>query len=289
MKIVLAAGTVTLREGEYGPEVLLVHRKRYDDWSLPKGKLDEGEYLAGCAVRETWEEAGVRTRLGPPLAPIEYPIVDGAKRVHYWAASVSSEELFAPNDEVDRIRWLPVEEAMRRVTYPEEPELIGQASAAADTVAVLVVRHAKAKSRIEWDEPDDERPLSKLGKGQAKRLASLFAAYGVRRLISSTAKRCRKTLAPYAKAENLQVEGTLALTEAEAWQEPDQVKTVLRRAQRQALEHREPTAVCGHAPALPLMLATLGIPYRAMEPAACVAVHFTRAGEIFAAEFIDPV
>jgi 8-oxo-dGTP diphosphatase len=290
-RIVLAAGTVALREGPgTEPEVLLVHRPRYNDWSLPKGKLDENEYLAACAVRETWEETGVLPLLSQPLPAIEYPIVGGTKRVHYWLATERSSDKFVPNDEVDKIRWLPASRAIERVSYPEEPGLIRQAlGLAADSVAVVVLRHATAQARLDWGDDDDSRPLSKYGKRQAKNLVPLLGAFGVRRLITSTAKRCRKTLKPYAKSVDGQLEATHALSESESWQEPDQVKTVMRRALRQAIEHHEPVAICGHQPTLPLMLASLGVAYRAMRPATAAVVHFSPYGETLSAEFFDPV
>jgi 8-oxo-dGTP diphosphatase len=289
-RIVLAAGTVVLREGRGPePEVLLVHRPRYNDWSLPKGKLDENEYLAACAVRATWEETGVEPLLSGPLPAIEYPVVGGTKRVHYWLATERVSEEFVPNDEVDKIRWLPALRAIERVSYPEEPGLIRQAlGLSADTVSVVVLRHATAQARLDWGD-DDARPLSTFGRYQAKNLVPLLGAFGVRRLIASTAKRCRKTLEPYAKAVDGQIEGTHALSESESLQEPDQVKTVMRRALRQATEHHEPVAICGHQPTLPLMLASLGVAYRAMRPAAAAVVHFSPAGETLSAEFFDPV
>ncbi|MDR3070298.1 MAG: NUDIX hydrolase [Propionibacteriaceae bacterium] len=288
-KTVLAAGTVVLRDGGGDePEVLLVHRPRYNDWSLPKGKLDEGEYLAECAVRETLEEANVSVRLSVPLTPIEYPIVEGVKRVHYWLAYVREEFEHIPCPEVDKIRWLPLSQALEKVTYPEEPDLILQAGQSEGAISIIVARHATACSRAEWGGSDDDgRPLSGYGKLQAKHLAALLDAYGVERLIASTAKRCRRTFKPYAKQIDGQVEGTRALTESESWQEPDQVKTIMHRALRHALKHHQPTAICGHLPTLPLMLASLGVVYRNMKPATAVVIHFSENGETLASEFVD--
>ncbi|MDR1852128.1 MAG: NUDIX hydrolase [Propionibacteriaceae bacterium] len=287
-QIIETAGTVTLRDGADGPEVLLEYRKRYNDWTLPKGHLEKEEYLAACAVRETQEETLVTSRLGASLGFIEYPVVGGTKRVHYWKGTPVDVQEFKANSEVNKIRWLPVEKACDKVTYPEEPALIRKAAELEDAVTVLVVRHAKAKPRISWEGPDDDRPLASQGKKQAEVMRSLLSAFGVKRLISSTAKRCRRTLKPYGELSGIQLETTHALTETEAYQEPEQVKQVMRRALRQAIERREPVAICGHQPALPQMLASLGIVYRAMVPGAAVAIHFSEKSQILGAEFIDP-
>ena len=85
--IVLAAGALVWRRCEDSIEVLLVHRPRYDDWSFPKGKLDPGESLVACAVREVQEETGTAVRLEQPLVTVRYPLADGrCKEVCYWVA-----------------------------------------------------------------------------------------------------------------------------------------------------------------------------------------------------------
>src|SRR5436309_1142685 len=97
---VLAGGCVAWRPGTDGPEVAVVHRPRYDDWSLPKGKLDPGETLTACAVREVAEETGLTVRLGARLGRVHYVGPTGPKTVHYWAAQVCG-GAFSPNREVD--------------------------------------------------------------------------------------------------------------------------------------------------------------------------------------------
>jgi 8-oxo-dGTP diphosphatase len=118
--VIRAAGGLVLREGR----VLLVHRPRYDDWTLPKGKLDADESWEAAALREVEEEAGVRCRLVRELPAVEYEAKGRPKRVRYWLMEVADDPGFAPNDEVDEVRWLPSEEALALLTYERDRELV---------------------------------------------------------------------------------------------------------------------------------------------------------------------
>ena len=121
---VKASGGVVRRRGERGPEIALVHRPRYDDWSLPKGKLDPGEGWEEAALREVREETGLRCALGEELTPVAYTDRKGrAKVVRYWLMDPQGGR-FEPNDEVDELRWLPLEEAAELLTYPHDRELV---------------------------------------------------------------------------------------------------------------------------------------------------------------------
>jgi 8-oxo-dGTP diphosphatase len=124
-----AAGGVVRRDGETGPEVLLVHRPRYDDWSLPKGKRERGETDEQCAVREVAEETGFVCRLGAELLPSRYIDRKGRdKVVRWWMMTVVDERPFEPNDEVDGRRWVPAGDAARLATYRDDVELIEAAT-----------------------------------------------------------------------------------------------------------------------------------------------------------------
>jgi 8-oxo-dGTP diphosphatase len=104
--------------------VLLVHRPRYDDWSLPKGKLDPGESFEEAALREVWEEAGLRCRLVRELSPVRYEVRKGPKLVRYWLMEIVEEAPFAPNDEVDDVTWVAPERARELLTYDHDRELV---------------------------------------------------------------------------------------------------------------------------------------------------------------------
>ena len=119
--VVEAAGGVVWRRSPAGElEVLLVHRPRYDDWTVPKGKLDAGEDHARAALREVEEETGLRCKLGGELPSTSYVDRKGRpKRVRYWAMTPAGGE-FTPSDEVDEVRWLPLDAAAAQLTYPRD-------------------------------------------------------------------------------------------------------------------------------------------------------------------------
>ena len=123
---VKASGGVVWRRGDRGIEVALVHRPRYDDWSFPKGKLDPGESWEDAALREVEEEIGLRCRLGHELPSTAYRDNKGRpKTVRYWAMEpVAGNGAFAPNAEIDEIRWLPVPEAVKLLTYDHDRPVI---------------------------------------------------------------------------------------------------------------------------------------------------------------------
>jgi 8-oxo-dGTP diphosphatase len=117
---VRAAGGVMVRDGH----IALVHRPKYDDWSLPKGKLDGDESWEDAALREVWEETGMRCALREELTPVEYTDPKGRpKTVRYWRMDAIDGE-FAPNAEVDELRWLPPHDAARCLTYDHDRELV---------------------------------------------------------------------------------------------------------------------------------------------------------------------
>jgi 8-oxo-dGTP diphosphatase len=124
MTVVRAAGGVVVRRDGGDPQVLLVHRPRYDDWSLPKGKLEPGETEAEGALREVEEETGLKCDLGPELATTRYTDSRGRpKTVRYWEMH-PREGSFTPHDEVDDARWLPLPEAQRLLSYDRDRKVL---------------------------------------------------------------------------------------------------------------------------------------------------------------------
>jgi 8-oxo-dGTP diphosphatase len=127
---VRAAGGVLWRHGAGGePETCLVHRPKYDDWSVPKGKLDPGEGWKAAALREVLEETGVRGRLGAELPPSRYPDRKGRdKLVRYWLMEVERDDGFAAGDEVDELAWLSFAAARGRATSAADRRLLEHAA-----------------------------------------------------------------------------------------------------------------------------------------------------------------
>jgi len=124
---VRAAGGVVqrgARAGSGATEVLLVHRPKYDDWTLPKGKAEKGESDEDCALREVQEETGLRCVLGPHLVDVAYS--DRFRRpkiARYWAMHPVGGD-FEPNAEVDEVRWLPIDDAARLLTYQRDQQVL---------------------------------------------------------------------------------------------------------------------------------------------------------------------
>jgi 8-oxo-dGTP diphosphatase len=200
-KAVLAAGAVLWRHNDdlSVPEVAIIHRPRYDDWSLPKGKVDPGETEPVTAVREVREETGYTSVLGRRLAAVSYPVEQGVKKVRYWAARGRDGE-FNPNSEVDELKWLPVAEAMKQLEYPHDRKVLRRfAKQPADTKTVLIVRHGTAGSKSRYKGDDRKRPLDKHGRAQAESLVGVLLAFGADRLYAADRVRCHQTLEPLAE------------------------------------------------------------------------------------------
>jgi 8-oxo-dGTP diphosphatase len=115
-----AAGGVVVRDGQ----VALVHRPRYDDWTLPKGKLDPGESFEQAALREVEEETGLHAHLVRELPGASYDVSGRPKIVRYWLMEVDDDSPFVPNDETDELRWVGLDEALRLLTYERDRDVL---------------------------------------------------------------------------------------------------------------------------------------------------------------------
>ena len=266
--VVQAAGTVVWRLNERKKlEVLLVHRPRYDDWSWPKGKLENGETFAACAVRETAEETGLQVILGQPLPRIRYKLGNGArKEVHLWAArvappgdlSVRARAFVTPasREEIDETRWVEAKQAAKLLTHERDREALGflvdqWKDERLDTYAVLIARHARARKRTAWKGGESTRPLTTVGEAQAQRLVPLFSAYGVDRVITSPWRRCADTVAPYAEAIGVELEMHPEITEDAHKAKPKKVRALIRA---EAKTRAPGVAICTHRPVLPTLM-----------------------------------
>jgi 8-oxo-dGTP diphosphatase len=251
-RLIKAAGGAAWRPGPDGePVILLVHRKKYDDWSLPKGKAEPGESLPVTAVREVLEEGGARLALGRRLVSVRYNVGGRPKRVHYWAARVLSvDEQAVPNSEVDEVAWLPAGRAVDKVSYPHDHAVLADfAARPAQTVPLILLRHAKAVSKSGWEGSDASRPLDDAGRADAKALAGLLACFAPSpRLFSSTAVRCADTLRPLAELTGAQVRTERSLSIHDRPTGTDAAYSVLEMTAllREAVAAGEPTVICAH-------------------------------------------
>ncbi len=272
---IYAAGAVLWRGSGPGLEVALVHRPKYRDWSWPKGKLDPGESFPAAAVREVLEETGARIALGRPLAEAKYPISTPLgirpKVVKYWAAHCPEEPPAGLShlDEVDQVRWVPVDQARTQLSYRWDRNQLDHLQAAEQagdlrTWPLVVVRHARASSRELWAGgghdpplPDQLRPLDAEGHARARRLVPLLAAYRPSRVLSSPAIRCRDTIAPYVELAKPDLTPELhtpvILSEEGFAADPGGLSRYLTSIARQP----KPTVLCSHRPVLPSLLGWL--------------------------------
>jgi 8-oxo-(d)GTP phosphatase len=214
-KAVLAAGAVLWRSNgdSHDPEVAVIHRPRYDDWSLPKGKVDPGENEPVTAVREVLEETGHSSRLGRRLASVSYPVDEGIKKVRYWAAR-SNGGTFTPTSEVDELKWLPIAAAIKQLGYSHDRKVLRRfAKLPVDTHTILIVRHGTAGSKSRYKGDDKKRPLDKRGRAQAESLVGQLLAFGADTLYAADRVRCHQSIEPLAEELGVPIHNEPLLTE----------------------------------------------------------------------------
>jgi 8-oxo-dGTP pyrophosphatase MutT (NUDIX family)/phosphohistidine phosphatase SixA len=241
--------------GGAGIEVAVVHRPKYDDWTLPKGKCEPGEHVLMAAVREVAEETGQEVILGRRLSPAFYKVDGRPKRVDYWAGrAVSPDVPFVPSHEVDELAWLSMPEAADRLTYQRDVALLEEfAGGPPLTAPLILIRHASAGSKSAWGGADLARPLDARGAADADRLARLLRCFGAGRVISSAAERCVATVRPFAALTGAKIEIEAAFTVG-ASVGPE---TVARHAAALAdlAAQDSPVLTCAHRENLPLLMA----------------------------------
>ena len=195
---VRAAGGVVWRLRNGKLEVAVVHRPRYNDWSFPKGKLDDGETELLAAVREVGEEIGATVAVSRRVGEVRYEVFGGTKSVHYWVMR-HVEGQFEASAEVDQLEWLRPKAAREMLTYDFDRRVLADFTAVpVPDSMVLLVRHARAGKRTEWRGPDRKRPLDVVGEAQAARLAKLLALFRPDRIVSADLVRCIDTMRPLA-------------------------------------------------------------------------------------------
>lgn len=254
-----AAGAALWRPGDDGsPEVAVVHRPHYDDWSLPKGKVDPGELPAHTAVREIREETGFSCVLSRFLTEVHYPVPAASggtaqKRVTYFAAKATG-GAFAANEEVDVLRWVSPARAREILSYGQDVAVLDAfESVPTDARTVLLVRHAHAGSRAKFDGDDTLRPLSETGQKQSAALHRLLPLFGPARVHSAPRTRCEQTVSPIAEDLGGEIQREPLLSEEGFREQP---AAAVRRLLRLADEPGA-TLVCSQGGAIPELLSRL--------------------------------
>jgi len=289
--VIRAAGGVLWRPPAQEIEIAVVHRPRYDDWSLPKGKLNPGEHFLLGAVREVREETGLTVRVGRRLTTTSYEVAGEPKEVDYWAMEVVGGQ-FVPGDEVDQLRWLAPAAAKSVLSSPHDANVIDALMAApVATTPVLVVRHGRAGHADSWNGDDTLRPLDEGGSKQAATLADLLPVYLPTRILTAARVRCVDTVRPLAERLGLELEIDPDFSEDSHADDPERMAARLRRlaAAGQAV------VVCSQGGVIPdtvILLAEqdgVPLPARAARKGSIWALHFTADGTAVAADYYpDP-
>ena len=268
--LVRAAGCVVWRHGEGGRrETAVVHRPKYDDWSLPKGKPDAGEHLLETALREVVEETGFDVVVGRRSVRTCYDVhlPDGRpapKEVDYWTAQWTGGD-FAANAEVDQLRWLPVEAAAELCSHEHDRAVL--ADLERDDVpampTLVLVRHGHAGNRRDWDGPDELRPLDDRGRREAAQLAQVLPVFGPVAVSSARRTRCEQTVEPLAERLGLPVQPLPELGEEEFEADP---QAGLAAVEQLLGPREEPgvAVVCSQGGAIPSVLMSLGVRWEGM-------------------------
>ncbi|WP_433369314.1 NUDIX hydrolase [Actinoplanes sp. CA-142083] len=258
-EVVRAAGGVLYRPAGDGVEICLVHRPRYDDWALPKGKLHAGEHPLAGAGREVTEETGCAGIPQLRLPTLAYDLPDGTpKTVDYWLMRLAEEGPVQDTSEVDELAWLPLHEATARLSYDDERGVLAHLTELPPiTSVVALVRHAHAGERKEWKGNDALRPVDERGRAQAERIGPALALLRPERLISATPLRCKQTLEPLAA-----LLGGAPIVQDGAFAEPPIAEEAPAKAKlgaQRLLDLRDAgvPVICSQGKVMPTMLATL--------------------------------
>jgi len=250
--VIRAAGALLWRESSVGEiEVALVHRPRYDDWSLPKGKIDENETALACAYREVFEETGIKARFTRQLGTVEYEDNNTQKRVKYWVAQALGTSDFVANEEVDQLRWLKPSDSIELATHQSDKEMIERfLEIEGPTDTLIILRHTKALERGDWDGDDSLRTLNENGFAQAKSLIEHLAPFAIDEIYTSDFTRCVQTVSPLGESRGLVVSKVPSLNEATFESDPERsisFANALKQDERNIL-------ICSHNPVIPTML-----------------------------------
>ncbi len=288
--MIQAAGAVLWRkDSKKNLEIAVIHRPRYDDWSLPKGKVETGESHISAGHREIYEETGFESIFGPEIGTVVYKLEGAPKEVRYWAAQATVQTGKPDPEEVDQIEWLEPKRAKEKLSNKDDRAIVDFfLDFGADTFPIILLRHAKALKRTEWDGDDGDRPLEHRGQLQAKRLLPIYLPYGAEEIHTSDALRCIETIDELARS--LQKTPIFSTDLSEYGFELDR-QAPLDYVQ-DLMDRGIPAIVCSHNPIIPKVVKKLvGKKYfnsmdRELEPAQAIVLH-CRAGEVIACDWID--
>ena len=256
-ELIIAAGGVVWRETkDQKIELAIIHRPKYDDWTFPKGKLDIGEELISGAYREILEETGLDIELGPFLGAVEYESFEEAKHVSYWAAeALSSSKEFHPNNEADLLEWHEIESARNKLTRDTDKEILEIfIDSPYQATKLILLRHAKALARSEWQSGDEDRPLDNLGQLQAKRMHAVYQVFGISQIHTSDAVRCYDTVIGLTNALKIEPVITSKLSEYTFEKNKDKSLDYALELAEISRSTGETILLCSHNPVLPRML-----------------------------------
>jgi 8-oxo-dGTP diphosphatase len=286
-----ASGAVLWREADEDViEIALVHRPKYMDWSLPKGKLNRGESHIAAAYREVLEETGYKSKFGPFLGTINYKTDEVAKEVQYWSAKAYKLPETDPSaDEVDELQWISSVEAKNLLTNESDKEIVDKfLEIGAQTQTLILLRHAKALSRDEWQKDDEDRPLDQTGQIQAKNLPQYLLAYNLDQICSSDAMRCAETVLPLSQAIGRSITYVSDLSEYAFYKD----KSAAYEYVKELIESEGAHLVCSHNPILPKMAEKLigKKSFKSLKkdiaPCDAIVLHF-RDGDVVALDWIN--
>ncbi len=251
--MIRAAGALLWREVDSrNLEIALIHRPRYNDWSLPKGKIEGGETALQCAYREVFEETGIKASLTRQLGTVEYEESGELKRVIFWSAHCSLDTgTFVVNEEVDELVWFTPEDALVKATHDSDRQIIDSFQAQEPrTDTLIILRHTKALERGDWDEADSERTLDEVGFDQAQLLIKHLEPFAIDEVYTSNYTRCVQTVTPLSHSRGLTITQVPSLNE-ETFENDPQRSVAFANALKQDEKN---ILICSHNPVIPTML-----------------------------------
>lgn len=247
-----AAGCAIVRRRPGGEaEYLLVHRPRYHDWTLPKGKLNKGESFLEGAIRETFEETGFTATNPRLVGTIAYQTMNGNPKVVRWWLGDADDGTFTPNEEVNKIKWVTFDKGQRKLTYRNDREVLDRANdlhLAKSAGIIYLVRHGWAGRRAEGDPDDWKRSLDDRGLAQRRAIRRMLQAHPITRIGSSDYKRCVSTVKPLSKRLGIPVEFEPCLVEGS---DPERLEALMHELQGEA------AVLCSHGDIIKNTIGTL--------------------------------